>query len=293
MTHRSANSNNKGGVGKSLLTAQEAAALARRGKRVLCVDMDPQANLTRRLGVEFDPANPILTMSEVIKANADGVGEEAVVPCGWATPAGEATTEAAMIDVLPSRFDLINRELEAGMVGATRRLQRSLDGWSDRYDVVLIDTPPNLGPLVQMAFAAVDTVIIPTDAGYDSIEAAIRVSDFVQRHGVDLGNPVLGVGGVIVNRKRATVEDDYQVRGLIEQFGDLVWSLRGVAKLPNGAEVAIPQYIPEWKRFREADGAAVSLSAWTDQEAKKTVALFDKVAAIYDQRFLQKVEVAA
>lgn len=270
--------NNKGGVGKSSFTVQCAAALARRGKKVLVIDMDPQANATRRLGIEWDPANPILTTSEVIKANAEGVGEQAVISCGWVDGNGQPTEEAKLISVVPARFDLLNREAESGTIGAGRRLKKSLEGWVDEYDYVLIDTRPDLGHLVQMAFAASDFVLVPTDPAYDGVEGAIRISDFIKQYAVDLANPTLQIGGVIVTRRKGTLEHDYQLAGLKEQFGELVWNLAGPVTV-RGVEVSTPPYIPEWTRFDEADAAAVSLTAYTTgRNHREAIGLYDQVA---------------
>lgn len=292
MTHIAAIANNKGGVGKTEVVCQTAAALARLGLKVLVVDMDPQANATRRLGIEWDPAEPIPTMAEVIKADQDGAGEGAVVPCGWVGPSGAPTTEAELIDVLPSRFDLINRETEAGVVGAVRRLTKALSGWTDRYDVVLIDTRPDLGHLVQMSLAAANAVLIPTDPNYDSIEAAIRVRDFVDRHAIDITNPGLVIGGVVVTRRKNTTEQDFQIDGILEQFEALVWKLGGLVKFPDGSELLVPNYIPEWSRFAEADASAASLADWSDRNGRKTVALYDSVARIYQRKFLTETGAA-
>lgn len=270
--------NNKGGVGKSSFTVQAAAALARRGKKVLVIDMDPQANATRRLGVEWDPDEPVLTVSEVIKANEQGVGEQAVVGARWLDTDGEPTVEAGLIDVLPSRFDLLNREAESGAIGANRRLKKSLAGWTDEYDFVLIDTRPDLGHLVQMALATSDFVLILTDPAYDGVEGAIRIRDFVDQYAIDLANPDLKVGGVVVNRhKKNTLEHAFQLEGLKEKFGGLVWNLAGPVTV-RGVRIDTPSYIPEWTRFPEADAAGVALSAWTDSRGRETVALYDQVA---------------
>ncbi|MBE9924868.1 MULTISPECIES: ParA family protein [Cellulosimicrobium] len=278
--------NNKGGVQKTGCTVQTAAGLARQGLNVLVVDMDPQANATRRLGIEWDPANPIPSVSEAIAANAEGAGEGAVVECGWKNAAGETTAEAKHIDVIPARFDLINREAEAGTVGAFRRLRKALTGWTEDYDVVLIDSRPDLGHLVQMSMSAADVVVIPSDTGYDSVEAAIRVSDFVTQHAVDLANPELRVGGVLVTRRRQTAEGDFQIEGLRERFGDLVWDLRTVKIIPGDVEVELtPPYVPEWTRFAEADAAGVSLTAWNDERGRTTVRIFDEVA----QRIIDRI----
>lgn len=287
MTHIAAIANNKGGVGKTEVTTQLAAALARRGLGVLVVDMDPQANASRRLGCEWNPASPTATMSEVLAAEQAGAGEGAVVSCGWLDDDGSPTAEGALIDVLPARFDLINRETEAGQVGAVRRLKRALEGWTEDYDVILIDTRPDLGHLVQMAMTAASTVIIPTDAAYDSIEAAIRVSDFIARHADDIGNPGLTVGGVVVTRwDHRKAEQEYQIAGARERFGNLVWRLGGLIGDGNGGEILLPLYIPEWTRFAEADSAAVSLSEWNDRRGRETRGLFDAVARHYIDRFI-------
>lgn len=257
--------NNKGGVGKSQVTAQLAAALARRELQVLVVDMDPQANVSRRLGVEYSDEAQIATMAEVIQQDKKGVGQGAVTPCTWETP------EAAFIDVLPSRFDLLNREAEAGAVGAVRRLVKALDGWTDEYDVVLIDTRPDLGHIVQMSLAAADSVLLVTEPEYDGVEAAVRVRDFVAEHAVDITNPNLTIGGVVVNKRKATAEHAFQLEGLTETFGDLVWS----------------PYLPSWSRFAEADAAAASLSAWRDDRGRQTTGLYDELAQTFIKRIIE------
>lgn len=291
--HISVVSNDKGGVSKSQLTVQLAGGLARAGKRVLVIDLDPQANATRRLGIDWDPSAPFATMSEVIKADQVGVGAGAVLGCGWSGPDGSPTPEAELIDVLPSRFDLVNRETEAGVVGAVRRLKKALEGWIEDYDVVLIDTPPSLGHLTQMAMAAADSVLIPASAQYDAVEAAIRVSDFVARHAADLANPDLRVGGVVVTRYRDQVEDEFQAKGLREHFGDLVWALAGTYEITGGNHGSIPRYIKEKVRYAEADSAAASLTAWRDRDARLTVAVFDALAAVYLDRLVNVKEKVA
>lgn len=270
----------KGGVGKSGGVVQTAAALARRGLNILVVDMDSQANASRMLGAAWNPAHPTATVSEAIVANQNGAAEGAVVPCGWTNDVGEVTVEAARIDVVPSRFDLGNRENEAGQVGAVRRLRKALTGWTDEYDYVLIDTPPSLGHLVQMSMAAADAVVIVSQPEYSSAEAAIRTADFVAQHAEDLGNTDLHVAGILVNMHRGTAEHESQLEGFRERFGPLLWDLRTTEEIPGfGDRELSPSYIPLWSIFSDADSFASSLSDVPPARKKKqAVALYDAVA---------------
>lgn len=271
----------KGGVGKSGGVVQTAAALARRGLEVLVVDMDSQANASRMLGAAWNVAEPTATVSEAIVANQKGAAEGAVVACGWVNDAGEPTVEAQRIEVVPSRFDLGNRENEAGQVGAVRRLRKALDGWTDSYDFVLIDTPPSLGHLVQMSMAAADAVVIVSQPEYSSAEAAIRTADFVAQHSEDLGNPDLHVAGILVNMYRGTAEHESQLEGFRERFGHLLWDLRTTEEIPGfGDRELSPSYVPLWSIFSDADSYAASLTDVPPARKKKqAIALYDSVAS--------------
>lgn len=183
--------NNKGGVGKSGAVVNLAAALAEEERAVLVVDMDPQANASRRLGRPFRKENPTVTISEVIKSGEPGAAADAVVPCGW------DGIYAERIHVIPSRFDLENRISEAAVLGAVGRLRRALDGVDDSYDVTLIDCPPSLGHLTQLAMAAADFGLAMVEPEYDAIEGALRFRDFVMTAGPEMQNPGLRFLGVV------------------------------------------------------------------------------------------------
>lgn len=247
---------------------------------MLVVDMDSQANASRMLGVVWDPAAPTATVSEAIAANQKGAGEGAVVACGWTDEAGTPTPEATRIDVIPSRFDLGNREAEAGQVGAVRRLRKALEGWTDDYDYVLIDTPPSLGHLVQMSMAASDAVIICSQPEYSSAEAAIRTYDFVEQHAEDLANPSLRVAGIIMNMYRGTAEHESQLDGLRSRYGEVVWDLRTTEEVPGiGERELSPSCVPLWSIFSDADSYGVSLTDLPPARKKKqAIALFDAIA---------------
>lgn len=224
--------NNKGGSGKTAATVNLAAALAEKGRRVLVVDIDPQANASRRLGRRFDSSNPVLTTSEVIHAGQEGVAAQAIVPCGWPEP------YASLVGVIPARWDLENRVSEAGTLGALKRLDRALDGADDEFDVTLIDTPPSLGHLTQLGLAAADAALCTVEPEYDSIEGAVRFRDFVAANYADLGMARSTLVGVLVTRVRANLgAHGFQLEGLEETIGEaLIWR----------------PYIPERTTFKDA-----------------------------------------
>jgi chromosome partitioning protein len=217
--------NNKGGSGKTATTVNLAAALAEAKHRVLVIDMDPQANASRRLRAGFIPPEPVPTMAEVLHAASDGSRggtAAAIIPCDWPAPYPK------FIDVAPSRFDLENRLREAGDPGASGRLLRALDGADEDYAITLIDCPPSLGHLTQLALAAAEFALITVEPEYDSVEGAQRFRDAITRYGPLLGNPSLRLAGVILSRVRAQLgAHSFQIEGLAGEFGtDLLWSPR-------------------------------------------------------------------
>ena len=255
--------NNKGGPGKTTATVQLAAALAQRGRRVLVVDLDPQANASRRLGFRWSAAEPVPTVSEAIKSAEEGVAAEAIVRSGWDGPLGE------LVDLIPSRWDLEQRISEAGQVGAVRRLARAMTGVAAHYDLVLIDLPPSLGHLTHLGLAAADHALCVVEAEYDSVEGATRYRDFIRTYRDDLANPALSLVGVIVSRLRANLgEHAYQLDGIREQFLDVLWE----------------PPIPERTVLKDAAAAGVPIQAMGGQAARDVADVFDQLAARLEQQ---------
>ncbi|RUQ02854.1 ParA family protein [Microbacterium sp. HSID17254] len=254
---RYAIANNKGGAGKTTVALCLADALAARGRRVLMVDMDPQANLTRRLGYAESDLSSMVTTSEVVRENRTGCAAEAVIGCRWLVPWAER------IDLVPSRFDLENRVPEAGQLGTHLRLARGLDGVTDDYDVVFLDCPPSLGHLTQLSFAAADGVIAPVVAEYDHVAGATRVRDFLTASAQHLDRPGLALVGVIVNAQdRRRGLHTWHLGSLRDLFGDLVWT----------------PPVPSRSVLAEAMDAAAPLRAQTGSVARDLVTIFDELA---------------
>jgi cellulose biosynthesis protein BcsQ len=188
--------NNKGGAGKTATTVALAAALASLGNRVLAVDMDPQGNLTRRLGYDEVSWEGRLTLSDTLRLRSDDPADPAqvIVSCGWDHEL------AAGIDLLPSVPPKLEaRQREAGRENGTEfRLRRVLDRIDRDYDVTLIDVPPGLGHLTDMALAAADRVVIVLMPEYDYVQGAVRMVHYVEGEREPLGRPDLRVAGVVV-----------------------------------------------------------------------------------------------
>src|SRR5918911_1493274 len=150
--------NQKGGVAKTTTTLNLAAAFAEKGHRVLCVDMDPQGNLTMSQGI--DPDSLEISMYDVLVHH---VSIREVI-------------RKREIDIACASIDLAGAEIAMStQIGRERSLQKALAAIKDDYDFICIDTPPSLGLLTINALTAADKVIVPVQCEYLSMRGLIEL----------------------------------------------------------------------------------------------------------------------
>ncbi|MFN8519167.1 MAG: AAA family ATPase [Chloroflexota bacterium] len=175
--------NQKGGVGKTTTVVNLASYLARSGRRVLVVDLDPQGNATSGLGLASVPVER--SIHPVLVDGADA--QDRIVP-----------TAVEGLSIIPSSRDLAGAEVELVPVpGRERRLARALRPLVTDHDAVLLDCPPSLGLLTVNALTAADSVLIPIQCEYYALEGLgqlLSTIDLVRAH----LNPRLAIKGVVL-----------------------------------------------------------------------------------------------
>lgn len=198
-------SNNKGGVGKTTLTVHLGSALARAGHRVLLIDADPQATMTRWcLGQE-----PEKGLSQLI---AEDYGTGLLID----DVLTETTYERMLL--LPAGTGLETSYAQLQGLGVNR-MRDALDDLSTQVDVVLIDSPPRLGSVAEALLVAADQVLYPVDGGSESLVALQKLGKTVSR--VQKYRPSLGVLGIVVTRAQNNATHRLVEKTLDELYGSL------------------------------------------------------------------------
>jgi chromosome partitioning protein len=213
--------NQKGGVAKTTTTLNLGVALREQGKRVLIIDLDPQGNLTMSQGMNpdaiersmFDVLVHRIPISDVIH-----------------------TVE---VDIAVASIDLAGAELAlSALIGRERALEKALVEVRDRYDYVLIDTPPSLGLLTINAFVAANGVIVPVQCEYLSLRGLVQLENTLAMVRENLNQSVHVQGIVPTMYDGRTLHAREAIEILEEHFGDLVYKTR-IRKTVRYAEAPV------------------------------------------------------
>ena len=206
MAHVLAFANQKGGVAKTTSTLNLGVALTELGKRVLAVDMDPQGNLTMSQGI--DPESLEKSMFDVLVHRLPI--EDVIVH--------------SELDVATSTIDLAGAEMAlSSQIGRERALEKALKPIQERYDFILIDTPPSLGLLTINALAASDGVIVPVQCEYLSLRGLLQLERTLEMIRENI-NPRVKIQGILATLFDArTLHGREAIEILKENFGPLVF----------------------------------------------------------------------
>ena len=203
----------KGGTGKTTTAAALAQAAAHTGRRALCIDLDPQANLTMVTGA--DPNRP---------------GSYQLLHGEDATDLIQHTGQG--LDVIAAAPDLA---AEATAPASARRLQRAINGIISDYDIILIDTPPTMGEMLYNALQAATGLLIPLEADNSSLQGLYKVTDLAHQIQAT-SNPDLRIMGTVITRYRAQAKINRYWRDAINDRGTaagapLLMEIRAAAAL--------------------------------------------------------------
>ena len=213
--------NQKGGVAKTTTTLNLAAAFVEEGHRVLCVDMDPQGNLTMSQGI--DPDSLKQSMFDVLVHD---------LPIAEIVRSREVDVACASIDLAGAEIAMSTK------IGRERSLDKALRPVRSDYDFICIDTPPSLGLLTINALTAADKVIVPVQCEYLSMRGLIQLQNTLSMIQENL-NPDVDIAGILPTMvDTRTLHAKEAIEILEENFGDRVFGAR-IRKTVRFAEAPV------------------------------------------------------
>ena len=201
--------NQKGGVAKTTTTLNLGVAFAERGYRVLLIDLDPQGNLTMSQGL-----NPDTIERSMFDVLVNRMPIEQVI-------------ERREVDIAVSSIDLAGADMAlSSQIGRERALQKALAPIMDRYDYILMDTPPSLGLLTINAFVAATGVIVPVQTEYLSLRGLVQLENTLAMVRENL-NPKVEIVGILPTMYDLRLTHSREADEILrENFGSLVYHTR-------------------------------------------------------------------
>jgi chromosome partitioning protein len=224
--------NEKGGVGKTVTVINLAAALTLANQSVLVVDMDPQANATKGLGIVPDDELP--SVYDLIMNNGRKTAEETVVRTRWDA-----------LYLVPSHVDLSGAEVELVEVeGRENRLKEALAPIAGNYDFILMDTPPSLSLLTVNVFSCASEVLVPCQTHPYAFGALAELFDTIDavREEINPGLVISGIIPTLVDLRTRVANVVMEQLKTDQRYRDLVFktAIRSNTTIAESAEAGKP-----------------------------------------------------
>ena len=203
--------NQKGGVGKTTTNINLGACLARLGKKVLILDIDPQGNTTSGIGIK--------------KKTLEYTVYDLLIEEDFDTRKAILHTRTKGLDIIPASVDLAGAEIELVQIqGREKRLKKAIDKVRNKYDYIFIDYPPSLGLLTINSLTAVESVLIPIQCEFYALEGVSQLVSTIDLVKKNL-NPDIEIEGVILSMFDGRTNLSAQVVQEVKKyFGPKVYS---------------------------------------------------------------------
>lgn len=242
----------KGGVGKTTVALGLASAALSRGLRTLVVDLDPQSDATTALGATREMK---MSCAEVLKLPKHANVVKAIMSSDWESPS------VGVMDLLPGSPKVVEFDSPTPTKRDLWRLEEALSRVETDYDLVIVDTPPSLNGLTQLAWTASDRVLIVAEPSIFSVLAADRAMRAITEISKQTASRLQPLG-VLVNRFiPASKEHQFRLAELEQLFGSDLLSI----------------YIEEHSAVQQAQGAARPIHSWPGEVAAATGKSFELV----------------
>ena len=202
--------NQKGGVGKTTTAVNLGVALAKAGKKVLCIDCDPQSSLSRSCKISDDPDSLDVTLSELMEYEMTGEDKDYIL-------INNTVLQFENIDLIPSNISLSGTETALfNCMSRESVLKRTIEPFRKNYDIILIDCMPSLGMMTINALVAADSVIIPCEPSFLSVKGLDLLLHSIAKIKRQI-NPSLQIDGVLMTMVDSRTINAREITGALRE----------------------------------------------------------------------------